>query len=420
MKKTIFLVSLILCTFFIVYFTNQDNNKYIAVYLDNIESAFIPDRNSNYVIDKVVCDNDTIGTWDYINWGLQISNVSKRSNCKLYFVTKDEITIANTSIKINEYGKCSKINFDGTISVNQSESENGYICQAPNDYGLSYYYRGNVKNNYVYFAGFYWRILRINGDESIRIIYDGTSAHENGEISDDRIIGNSVFNEQTTDNCYVGYMYGTPDSSTYVETHANVNDSTIKEYLNTWYENNIKNTSFADYLTDNIFCNDRTINNSDYIKNSYPDYKNNGYSKNGTVYRWDKGPWNDSNSGNNNMLLYCLNNNDKFSIANGNLTYPIGLITADELLLSGIYRDYTSKYNFLCSSNNFWTMSASDYNERGWAGVQIMNECTFANSGGMSVDNVKVKVKPVINIKKSTLQFGDGTDSNPYRINKEL
>ena len=114
--------------------------------------------------------------------------------------------IANASDE--ESGPCPTVNEDGTVTVNSIESTNGYICSAPDDYGTSYYYRGNVTNNYVKFAGFYWRILRVNGDGSIRIIYDGTSAHANGESSTDRQIGASQYNSRYNNNAYVGYMYG--------------------------------------------------------------------------------------------------------------------------------------------------------------------------------------------------------------------
>ena len=92
MKK---IISLILCTLaiLIIYFIKQDNNKYIAVYLDNIEGTSIPDKNSNYITDKIICDNDAVGTWDNENWGLLVTNLSKRSNCKLYFRSKKDITI---------------------------------------------------------------------------------------------------------------------------------------------------------------------------------------------------------------------------------------------------------------------------------------------------------------------------------------
>ena len=79
----------------------------------------------------------------------------------------------------------------GTPDFNQVATTDEGIYAAQDDYGTSYYFRGAVENNYVKFAGFYWRIIRINGDGTIRLIYDGTSAHANGESSEDRRIGTS-------------------------------------------------------------------------------------------------------------------------------------------------------------------------------------------------------------------------------------
>ena len=122
-----------------------------------------------------------------------------------------------------------------------------------------HYFLGNVTNNYILFGGFYWHIIRMNGDGSVRVIYDGTSAHTNGESSTDRRIGMSAFNLKDDDNAYVKYMYGKVGVSTYAETHANTNNSTIKTYIDTWYENNIKGTTNEQYIANNIFCNDRSF-----------------------------------------------------------------------------------------------------------------------------------------------------------------
>lgn len=92
-NKFIMLFLFISVAIFILTKYNSIDNSSIAVYLDNIESASIPDRNSNYIIDKIVCDNDAAGTWDNVNWSLLVTNLSKRSNCKLYFRSKKDITI---------------------------------------------------------------------------------------------------------------------------------------------------------------------------------------------------------------------------------------------------------------------------------------------------------------------------------------
>ena len=195
-----------------------------------------PARGTGYKVDKVVCDNGTVGEWSGKDWGPIISNVTRRSKCNIYFVDiVDKINIGNVAVPLDYYDKCPTVNADGTVTVTEAESQYGYLCKAKDAYGDSYYYRGNVTNNYVKFAGFYWRIIRINGDGTVRVIYDGTSAHANSESSEDRQIGTTAFNSSYNDNAYLGYMYGKTGASTYAETHANTNNSTIKTYLDTWY-----------------------------------------------------------------------------------------------------------------------------------------------------------------------------------------
>ena len=130
---------------------------------------------------------------------------------------------------------------DASIDFSKTSEEDGthglyYTNTNTENNETTYYYRGAVNNNYVSFAGFYWRIIRINEDGSLRIIYQGKTPNAMGS---EATIGNSAFNSSYNDNAYVGYMYGTPGSSTYEETHANVNDSTIKMMLDTWVETEV-------------------------------------------------------------------------------------------------------------------------------------------------------------------------------------
>ena len=180
-----------------------------------------------------------------------IKNISKNSKCYLYFDTycKKEDTactkiLANKEIKERE-----------SINAPLTENTTGSIYATLDDEGVSYYYAGSVDNNWLEFAGYYWRIIRINGDGTIRIIYNGPTTNQTGETTQ---IGVSAFNENYDDNAYVGYMYGTPNSNTYEETHANINDSTIKKVLDKWYQNSLQ--AYADKIDFNAgFCNDREI-----------------------------------------------------------------------------------------------------------------------------------------------------------------
>ena len=316
---------------------------------------------------------------------------------------------------VDTTGACPEVREDGTVNVTDIESENGYICSAPDDYGTSYYFRGNVTNNYVKFAGFYWRILRINGDGSIRMIYAGdadvidaldnkTEVLANG-YNDGRTdytqIGTSAYNSSYNDNAYVGYMYGATGASTYEETHANINNSTIKTRVDEWYEENIASHSeYAQYISDTLFCNDRSFASSN---------TGTGAGTSVTDYRWDS---------NSIKTLKCSQQNDRFTVddevvGNGDLTYPIGLLTTDEAYLAGGSDWYNSGY-YLYTGNNYWTMSPDGFNGSNAYVRGVSTSSGILGSG----DNVSLSfgVRPVLNLKSGSLTQGSGTVLDPYLV----
>ncbi len=248
------------------------------------------------------------------------------TKCTLYFVKG---IVGQIIDQLDKTGACPTVNEDGTVEVTAAEDTNGYLCSAPDDYGTSYYYRGNVINNYVMFGtneqgqDMYWRIIRINGDGSIRMIYDGTSAHANGDGSTDRQVGESSYakaNEIGFPGEFInkiGYMYGDILGSTFEDVHANTNDSTIKTYLDNWYKTNIEDKGLSSYISDTLFCNDRSFASLN---------TGSGTGEDPTYYRWYYGPWDTSH------VQYpkynCSNLNDRFTvddeeIGNGDLSYPI-------------------------------------------------------------------------------------------------
>lgn len=401
-------LSLFTASFCIVLSNPFSNNKnitedeeLIGTYIDGQYSENIPNKDTGYVVEKIVCDNNAVGKWDYDNWGITLTNLSEKNKCNIYF--KKGVKLADTINLVDTTGKCPTVNDDGTVNVTSAESENSLLCSAPDNYGDSYYFRGNVQNNYVKFANFYWRIIRINGDNSIRLIYDGTVAHENSESSDDRVIGASAFNEKYDDNAYVGYMYGTPGSSTYADTHANINDSTIKKYIDTWYENNLKNTNYEKYITDNIFCNDRSFNN-EYNTGD-------GTGSSATKYRW----YVDDDI--NQVNLKCLNQNDAFTVSdesgNKKLKYSIALSTTDEAALAGGYYSTNNNKYYLYTGSAYFNMSPIGYYD------SYVRERCVMNTGsitGCAYVHLQLKVKTVINLKPNSLKSGDGTINNPYTV----
>ena len=218
------------------------NSNYLAVLVNNKDIKLLSSYNTATTVIDGSIESRTLDT------GILAPNGSKNYSISLWMdksvtlsddaqnkifkskVVVDAVATETAMEKIiasvDTTGKCPTINSDGTVNVTKVEATDGYVCSATDTYGTSYYYRGNVTNNYVKFADKYWRIIRINGDGTVRVIYDGTSAHTNGESSTDRQIGESAFNhywkknniqEATNsyvynDNAGVGYMYGNRDA----------------------------------------------------------------------------------------------------------------------------------------------------------------------------------------------------------------
>ena len=246
----------------------------------------------------------------------------------------------------------------------------------------TYYYTGANPNNWVQFAGFWWRIIRINGDGSIRMIYQGTSANTTGSGTR---IGTSAFNSSNGNKTYVGLVY---DWST---QHGYGKPSTIMKTLNNWYNNNL-----ASYETDYIdtgagFCSDRNMAS--------------GYNwSSGTVYyaSYDR-----RNGG---ASLQC-HDDDILSQDNGKLPNPIGLVTIDEAVLTGITDDANTG-SYLRVESNYWTMSPAEYRFDS-ASVFSVTDGGYLYYSGVTT---AYSVRPVINIRADVPLTGSGTTSDPFKV----
>ena len=409
--------------------TYQDpGDLYFSVYIDGQITNTFPKKEDGYLFDSTQssCTNGATVSWDEDSWSAlvnfsdyQAGNMSK-TKCTMYF--RGSI-VSKIIAQLDTTGACPTVNEDGTVSVTSAETEKSLVCSAPDDYGTSYYFRGNVENNWVKFAGYYWRIIRVNGDGTLRMIYSGDASVIDALKNKEEVlkngyddsttrytqIGVSAFNENFNDNAYVGYMYGTPGSSTYEQTHANINDSTIKTYIDNWYATHLLNTEYEKYISDTLFCSDRTI--SEYKASS--DYTNLGYKTEYTSYRWDFGPWHTSSH--QNPTLMCFQSNDQFTAmsipGNSLLAYSIGLINTDEIVLSGGYSvDNTSYY--LYTGYTYWTMSPYGYYEND---ALIRKVSSTGNTYDGQIERAVISVRPVINVRANTFQNGDGTALNPYR-----
>ncbi len=392
---------------------NQIEAQYIKLKVNDNEIVTL-----NSLTNGVILSDITLKPDEYIDVTLRVwldeytpnTQIGKTFNAKI--TTEGEAIYTNKNHAKETLTNLGLTENTGTLDFSKTSCSDGCgestvgIYKAKDDFGDSYYFRGDVENNYVYFAGFYWRIIRINGDGSIRMIYDGTSAHDNGESSTDRRTGTSAFNSSYNDNAYVGFMYGTADASTYAETHANTNDSTIKTALDTWYTNNIKDTTNEQYVADAIYCNDRSLDTTSSgtgAGTSVTDY--------GADYRLHD---------NKTPTLKCSQVNDRFTksaavsgvTGNGKLTNAIGLITADEVAYAGgTYTSVNSKY-YLYTGNYYWTMSPSNF-YGSWANeLNVLSSGDFRNN--IVYDNGAVR--PVISLSSSALSSGKGTKAEPFTI----
>jgi len=349
--------------------------------------------------------------------------ISKYDKCYLYF---DKQKTANEtilgSIKVNngtpDFSKTSCA--EGTNNGSNCEEANSGVYKANDNDGESYYFRGGVTNNYVKFANKYWRIIRINGDGSIRLIYDGTSAHQNGEVTTDSIAVSNVKwshkdarhtgsndNAYTDDNMYVGFKY------TANQVHGLGTKSNALQELETWYTSNLSN--YANKIDTNAgFCGDRTPSTSDKIGND-----KGGTGTTTTYYGayirliTNKSP-----------ILTCANTSDLYTVSgstkgNKSLTYPIGLISADEVAMAGgVWRQINYGY-YLYNGQNYYSLSPYCFDNPD-AFVFGLDASVFGLDAAGDLDYWHVKgtvgVRPVINLKAAVTLTGKGTASDPYVV----
>ena len=294
------------------------------------------------------------------------------------------------------------------FSTTYTDVNIGTMYKAQEDNTDVYYFAGDARNNWVKFGGYYWRIIRTNSDGSVRLLYHGTSSEtENAYIGD----GEIAFNESYNDSMYVGYMYGT--SGSLENNRLNTNDSTIKKTIDTWYKDNL--ASYTKYLsTTAVYCNDRELGSGTYSATGDKFYYV-GYTRLGA---------------NKNPSYNCTNEYDAFSVNNtkAQLTYPIALMTADEISYAGgVWTKSAATWYYLNSKGNasikngqneWWLLSAASWDTDKSSVVFKISSAQDrkAQFGAQSVQ-YKLHVRPVISLKSDVLhKSGDGSATNPYEI----
>ena len=422
----------------------------------------------------------SLGTEQSVRWkitgryyNLNVSQAQlggKNFTGKIYAISKGCSSEDGSSVKkgyetilANNGGAASMTTLTSTDFAKVTTASDKGMYKAQDDLGTSYYFRGAVDNNWVKYGKYtkdtyytydgdynyslvsscdgldncfkiaskgddmYWRIIRINGDNSIRMIYAGTYAPdantkvtltESGNFDDDgnliggqkTAVGNSKFNQNYDSAEYVGYMYEIG------KQHGTSQSSDIKTYLEDWYANytdlNVSNTK----ITDQIYCNDRTASTSNvaYSTTNYTTLTS--WNSKGTTYYYGANGrvWNNPVSPD----YKCPVASDKFTTTtvkgNGKLSYPVGLISADEITFAGLPAGKTNNSFYLYTGDYYWAGSPYAF----YDGVSAYEFNVF-DDGYLSIDDVNYYygVRGVVSLSSESKLLGSGTYNDVYTVN---
>ena len=183
----------------------------------------------------------------------------------------------------------------------------------------------------------------------------------------------------------------------------NITNSTIKDYIDSWYSSNVMR--YSDYLEDTVYCNDRNIYQVNIFDKEYTGILPLYFGSYSRVQLQG------------NPSTTCSNKNDAFTVSsengNGNLTYPVGLLTADEVALAGGARFTNSSY-YLNIGEYYWTMSPQQVNQN-YAIIYVVSSNGMLD-GANGDSSGFVYLRPVVTVRDMVVASGDGTSSSPYQL----
>ena len=331
----------------------------------------------------------------------QSNDMGKKLSGTLFITegTEDPNKTLYNQLLVDKSTKLTRTDFSKVLTDNNTNT----LYTGVEDSKTVYYFAGNATDNWVKFGknasnqDLYWRIIRTNSDGSVRLLYHGTST-----TATDAYIGTSAFNSSYNNIAYVSYMYGNLGSV--ANARENTTDSTIKTIIDNWYKDNL-NTNYGKYLsTTAVYCNDRSTSDNAYfgaytrlITNKTPSYD-------------------------------CAATEDKFTVdtstGNGKLTYPIALMTADEVSFAGgLYGANTPTWYYYNSVNGsstgskfWWLLSPLDSSTSGSSMFIVRGS---SNPGRLNYNYVYSNngVRPALSLKSCVkYSSGDGSASDPYTI----
>ena len=413
--------------------TRPKDDLYVAALIDGVESSTFPTTNKYNASVECTRNGKKIDAKESIDWSgteWELTTKIKSGNVRCNATFESLAPAPNGWYEAGNGTLLASLRDNNTLKTPittpgaaVSTADEALLASAEDDYGTSYYFRGAVTNNYVEFANKCWRIVRVSGDGSVKLILhnDNTTkvanpcdaANNSASAAFARYSGEkytSEFNTNYDDNAYVGFKYGTVGASDYASAHANINNSTILTNLETWYTNNLK--TYADTIADTVWCNDKTnVTDTSYdpwgwTPNGY------GYGKNVTYYgATQRLISTNGRTGGTGPSLKCNSGLSK-------INSKVGLITADELAYAGYAAALKNTTTYLqenATDTDWLSLSPSVF-------FSVYAFVWSVNGGSGDFDNYSVNsdggVRPAISlIISTTISGGTGTSEDPYVVN---
>lgn len=438
---------------FSLYQNSLNDSSIYTIFIDDIRMENIP-NDKPYILDSYICsindieydESDNILLWNTYTHSLEIINIDfiNSISCSLDFKSYNTANITLAEKIYNDNTKlASRTNFTTEFTANttgsiyytstntESTCDSGdtltYVSgSGANAVCKTYYFAGVNTKNYVKYGNMLWSIIRINEDQSVRLILN-----EDLETGKAYISGNYWNNYLSCyDPRYVGYMYNPPSSSnvgvpsfSYADAHTNSVDSMIKTRIDTWYVEKL--LDYNSYVSQTaIYCNDRSLSAGIGYGTSTRSY----FGSMGRLYESNKSPIYKCPLVSTSLGVPA--NNNLFTVSsttgNGKLTYGVALPTGDELLYIGVLVGGSNGNNFLAtsSSSSGLTMTPAHYTLKDAWGTNNPPQSVLMNVGyahthayHYTLCHPGFSVRPELSLK-SCVKYakGDGTKSNPYEI----
>ena len=450
--------------------TKEQMKEMLSYTIDGNSTSSMPTKGSGYKVKSITCKSGSILTWDNDNWLLEVEKLESEDLCNIDFTTgtgsytvtavpsiagsldstskttteNGQVTFFTNAI-IDSVSGCTNEISDGKVIVKNVTSNTtcninvsymklydklladkstrltrtdfstvlttdntNTLYTSTEDSKTVYYFAGNATDNWVKFGknesnqDLYWRIIRTNSDGGVRLLYHGTST----TATDAVINASTAFNSSYNNIAYVSYMYGSTGSIANARTNQ-TNSSTIKTAIDNWYKDNL-NTNYGKYLsTTAVYCNDRSTSDNTYF-GAYTRLKTN------------KTPSYD-----------CAATEDKFTVdtstGNGKLTYPIALMTADEVSFAGgvMYTNASTWYYYNSAKGSstgstwWWLLSPEFWYDSGAYVSQVfgLDHPGYLDYRRVGDARDSSGVRPAVSLKSCVkTSGGNGSASDPYTI----